>query len=99
MSHRPRLRLRLRRGEQDTIFMIVQAVKWVGDIDGFLELIDQRRLPAELVRIQCRSVEQLYEAIKTLAVRGAPAIGVAAAYGLVIAIQKLNPEDDSKQGL
>ncbi len=68
--------------------MIAQTLKWVGGVDGFLELIDQRRLPAELVKIQCRDVEQLYEAIKTLAVRGAPAIGVAAAYGLVLAIQK-----------
>ena len=79
-------------------FMIVQAVKWVGDIDGFLELIDQRRLPAELVKIQCRDVEQLYEAIKTLAVRGAPAIGVAAAYGLVIAIQKISSDDNLERG-
>lgn len=69
--------------------MIIQAVKWIGDIDGFLELIDQRRLPNELVKIQCRKVEQLFEAIKTLAVRGAPAIGVSAAYGPVLALQKL----------
>jgi methylthioribose-1-phosphate isomerase len=70
--------------------MIAQTLKWVGGIDGYLELIDQRRLPAELVKIQCSSVEQLYEAIGTLAVRGAPAIGVAAAYGLVIALQNLD---------
>jgi methylthioribose-1-phosphate isomerase len=69
--------------------MIAQAVKWVGGTDGFLELIDQRRLPAEFVKVQCRNVEQLCEAIKTLAVRGAPAIGVAAAYGPVLAMQKL----------
>jgi len=79
--------------------MIAQTLKWIGGIDGFLELIDQRRLPAELVKIQCRDVEQLYEAIKTLAVRGAPAIGVAAAYGLVMAIQKLNSGDDLERGL
>ena len=71
--------------------MIAQTLKWVGDINGCLELIDQRLLPAELVKLQCREVDQLYDAIKTLAVRGAPAIGVAAAYGLVIAIQ--NTED------
>ncbi len=70
--------------------MRIQAVKWIGDIDGFLELIDQRRLPSEFVKIQCRQVDQLYEAIKTLAVRGAPAIGVAAAYGLVLALQKIS---------
>ncbi len=70
--------------------MITAALKWVGGVDGFLELIDQRRLPAELVKIQCRDIEQLYEAIKTLAVRGAPAIGVAAAYGLVLAMQNID---------
>lgn len=70
--------------------MIVQAVKWIGDIDGYLELIDQRRLPAVFTKLQCRDVETLFEAIKTLAVRGAPAIGVSAAYGLVLALQKLD---------
>jgi len=79
--------------------MIVQALKWIGDIDGCLELIDQRRLPAEFVKLQCRDIGALFEAIKTLAVRGAPAIGVSAAYGLVLAMQKLNPADSLAQGL
>ena len=70
--------------------MVAAAVKWVGGVDGFLELIDQRRLPGELVKLQCRNIEQLYNAIKTLTVRGAPAIGVAGAYGLVLAMQKLD---------
>jgi len=68
--------------------MVTSAFKWIGDVDGFLELIDQRRLPGEFVKLECRDVEQLYEAIKTLTVRGAPAIGVAGAYGLVLAMQK-----------
>lgn len=68
--------------------MIVQAVKWIGGIDGFLELIDQRRLPGEFVSLECRDTRILFDAIKTLAVRGAPAIGVAAAYGLVLALQE-----------
>jgi methylthioribose-1-phosphate isomerase len=79
--------------------MIVQALKWIGGAEGFLELIDQRRLPAEFVKLQCRDIEALFEAIKTLAVRGAPAIGVSAAYGLVLAMQKLNPADGLEQGL
>jgi methylthioribose-1-phosphate isomerase len=79
--------------------MIFQTLKWIGGVDGFLELIDQRRLPAEFVKIQCRTVEQLFEAIQTLAVRGAPAIGVSAGYGLVLAIQKLNPTDSLEEGL
>jgi methylthioribose-1-phosphate isomerase len=79
--------------------MIAQTLKWVGGIGGFLELIDQRRLPGELVKLQCQDIEQLYEAIKTLAVRGAPAIGVSAAYGLVLGMQKLTGADNLEQGL
>ncbi len=79
--------------------MIIQALKWIGGADGFLELVDQRRLPAEFVKLQCRDTEALFEAIKTLAVRGAPAIGVSAAYGLVLAMQKLKPADGLEQGL
>jgi len=58
---------------------------------GTLEIVDQRKLPGEFVKLRCRSTEQLYEAITTLAVRGAPAIGVAGAYGLVLAGQNLRP--------
>ena len=79
--------------------MIVQALKWVDGVDGFLEIVDQRRLPTEFVKLQCRTIEQLYEAIKTLAVRGAPAIGVSAAYGLVLGMQKLCAGDDLEHGL
>jgi len=79
--------------------MIAAALKWVGDVDGFLELVDQRKLPGEFIKLQCRDVEQLYEAIKTLAVRGAPAIGVAAAYGLVLATQDLAGDSSLEDGL
>jgi len=79
--------------------MIVPALKWIGGVDGFLELIDQRRLPAEFIKLQCRTIEQLYQAIRTLTVRGAPAIGVSAAYGFVLAMQKLKPADGLEQGL
>jgi methylthioribose-1-phosphate isomerase len=79
--------------------MIVQAVKWIGDIDGYLELIDQRQLPTEFVKLQCRDVKTLFEAIKTLAVRGAPAIGVSAAYGLVLALQKLSAGESIEKSL
>lgn len=68
--------------------MIIKAIRWVGGIDGVLELIDQRKLPAKFVKIRCKNIGELYKAIKTLAVRGAPAIGVAAAYGMVLALQK-----------
>ena len=48
-------------------------------------LLDQRRLPDEEVELECRSAVEVAEAIRTLAVRGAPAIGVAAAYGYALA--------------
>jgi len=48
-------------------------------------LLDQRKLPGEVVELECRTIPELADAIKTLAVRGAPAIGVAAAYGLALA--------------
>jgi methylthioribose-1-phosphate isomerase len=48
-------------------------------------VLDQRRLPAEEIWLRCERVEEVAEAIRTLAVRGAPAIGLAAAYGLALA--------------
>ena len=68
--------------------MVFETLRWVGDIDGYLELIDQRRLPAHFEMLKCETKEQLYDAIKTLAVRGAPAIGVSAAFGICLAMQE-----------
>ena len=48
-------------------------------------LLDQRRLPDEEVELRCESAAEVAEAIRTLAIRGAPAIGVAAAYGYALA--------------
>jgi len=53
--------------------------------DGALLILDQRALPAEESWIRCETVEQVAECIRTLAVRGAPAIGIAAAYALALA--------------
>jgi len=79
--------------------MIVQAIKWIGDVDGYLELVDQRRLPVAFVKLQCRDTKILFDAIKTLAVRGAPAIGVAAAYGIVLALQESGANDSLEKAL
>ncbi len=62
-------------------------MRWSGGPDGFLALLDQTRLPVELIEIQCRDIEAVWEAIKMLRVRGAPAIGIAAAYGIVVGLQ------------
>ena len=48
-------------------------------------LLDQRRLPGEVVELECRSAGEVAAAIRDMAIRGAPAIGVAAAYGVAIA--------------
>jgi len=65
----------------------VQPVRWVGDLDGRLEIIDQTLLPEELRVITCETVQCVWEAIRALRVRGAPAIGIAAAMGVVLAVR------------
>ena len=52
--------------------------------DGALMVLDQRRLPHDEVWVRCQTAEQVAECIRTLAVRGAPAIGLAAAYGIAV---------------
>jgi methylthioribose-1-phosphate isomerase len=64
------------------------TLRWQGDVDGHLLLLDQTLLPTETREIACRDVATLWEAIRALRVRGAPAIGLAAAYGLCLAAQE-----------
>ncbi|HXG05151.1 MAG TPA: S-methyl-5-thioribose-1-phosphate isomerase [Candidatus Binatia bacterium] len=61
---------------------MIRPVRWAGDR---LLLLDQTRLPLEEVERACPTWEEVAEAIRTLVVRGAPAIGVAAAFGVVLA--------------
>jgi methylthioribose-1-phosphate isomerase len=61
-----------------------KTIRWVGGLDGWIEMIDQTLLPCELKLIACHDVETLWEAIRSLRIRGAPAIGVAAAMGVVL---------------
>jgi methylthioribose-1-phosphate isomerase len=66
----------------------VTNIAWAGDAEtGHLRLLDQRVLPEAEQYLDCRAVEDVFEAIRTLAVRGAPAIGIAAAYGCVLGTQ------------
>ena len=58
-------------------------------------LLDQRRLPDEEVELACATIPELAEAIRTLAVRGAPSIGVAAAYGMALAALRGDDLDDA----
>lgn len=62
--------------------------------NGRVVLIDQRRLPSEEVYVECLDYIQVAEAIEEMAIRGAPAIGVAAAYGVALGVQKVKESDD-----
>ncbi len=66
---------------------LTPTLAWIGDLGGCLRIIDQTLLPGELRQIDLVTPEQVWEAIRALRVRGAPAIGVGAAYGLVIGLQ------------
>lgn len=70
----------------------IRAVQWASG-GSAVRIIDQRRLPAEFVERDLRSLDEVCDAIATLAVRGAPAIGVAAALGLVTALTPFTSED------
>ncbi len=67
----------------DPIGSQIRSLWWADDA---LYLVDQTRLPLELVSIACRSAEAVADAIRTMRVRGAPAIGVAAAFGMALGL-------------
>jgi methylthioribose-1-phosphate isomerase len=63
---------------------MVPTVSWQ---DGAVVMIDQRRLPGEEVYLRCRDHHEVAEAIRGMAIRGAPAIGVAAALGIALGVR------------
>ena len=69
----------------------IQTMRWV---DGTFEMIDQRILPNKFKYISYDSAESVAEGIKTMVVRGAPAIGCAAAFGIALEGLKLNKENN-----
>ena len=66
----------------------INAVCWQGDSSGHLEILDQTKLPTQIKNIVCKDVPAVVESIKMLRVRGAPAIGIAGAYGMVLAVHQ-----------
>ena len=75
-----------------TQYQNLETLGWVeaGEFSrSHLRMIDQTLLPVELKMLDCRTIETVWEAIKMLRVRGAPAIGIAAAYGLCVGLQPL----------
>jgi methylthioribose-1-phosphate isomerase len=71
----------------------IVTLEWVGELDGHLSLLDQTLLPLEVKHATCRDVASVCEAIRSLRVRGAPAIGIAAAYGVCVALQTADEKD------
>lgn len=69
---------------------MLPTIKWEGN---YIYLIDQRRLPLEKRWVVCRGLEEVIAAIKDMAIRGAPAIGVAAAMGLALGAQSVETEE------
>jgi methylthioribose-1-phosphate isomerase len=69
--------------------LVIQSIEWKSD---HVRIIDQTFLPARTIFCDIRDVGQMWEAIKKLRVRGAPAIGIAAAYGFYLGIRDLQEE-------
>lgn len=67
---------------------IIQSMRWRGT---HLDLLDQRLLPEQVIYLQLETAEDVWEAIRHLKVRGAPAIGIAAAYGLYLGVRGFEP--------
>jgi len=78
----------------------VRVLQWIGDARrGYLRLLDQTALPTEERYVDCRDMQTLWQAIRGMVIRGAPAIGVAAGYGMVIAAQWIPDGRDFQNGL
>lgn len=73
---------------------MVETIQWTS---GGVVMIDQTRLPREQVFVTCKSYEEVAEAIRSMVIRGAPAIGVAAAMGVALGVQQAAPESLDQQ--
>ncbi len=75
--------------------MNLETLWWEGDLPGFVSMVDQTLLPQEMKILRIADKETMSDAIQRLAVRGAPAIGVAGAYGMLLGLQGTNASDGS----
>ena len=74
----------------------IRPIRWTGDA---LELLDQRKLPFQVEYVRCETSDEVAAAIHSLTVRGAPAIGIAAAWGVVLAGMKVEAADGAEAAL
>jgi len=70
----------------------IETISW-DDAAGAVTLIDQTRLPGRYRLVRCRTVDRLVAAIRDLEVRGAPALGIAGAYGVLLAARRIHERD------
>lgn len=75
------------------------TLSWVGETDGILRLLDQTRLPETETYLDCETPDDLWHAIRRLSVRGAPAIGVAAAYGVLLGVRSTADVNSARDAL
>ena len=86
--------------EPSGISPAVTVIEWIGDARrGHLRLLDQTQLPVRATFVDCRDAQMVHDAIQRLVVRGAPAIGVAAGYGMVVAAQWIPDGSDFLNGV
>jgi methylthioribose-1-phosphate isomerase len=64
---------------------MLPTIEWQGDT---VVMVDQRKLPGQEVYVRCRTSQEVAKAIRTMVIRGAPAIGVAAAMGIALGMQR-----------
>lgn len=74
----------------------IKTIEWV---DNFSRMVDQTVLPYEFKTVDIKTHEQMYDAIKTMIVRGAPAIGISGAHGVVLGAQSLSNIKDKQEFL
>lgn len=79
--------------KNDQLNRWIQSIQWV---DTHISLLDQRLLPEQIVYESLENVEQVWEAIRNMKVRGAPAIGITAAYGIYLAVQHVVSDESSE---
>src|SRR5579872_7398947 len=78
---------------KDQRLKMIQTLEWT---DKGVRFIDQTKLPTEETYVTCKTYEQVADAIRNMIVRGAPAIGVAAAMGIALGIKNSKAESGSE---
>ena len=72
----------------------IRTIQWV---DNVSRMVDQTKIPYEYVNVDIKTGQEMYDAIQTMIVRGAPAIGIAGAHGVVLYAQELEKENLSRE--